>query len=227
MWGVIDQIVGVVADNPWAATGVAFAGAIIEAVAVLGILLPGTYILMAVAGAVAMAGLPITPILIVGILGAVIGDGVSYWLGRRYRTQLTAMWPFRTRPNLLVSATRFFERYGSMSVALCRFVPVLRSTVPLVAGMADMPVRRFFVANILSAFVWAPVHVLPAQFAGLSIDSIREGEWATAAMLGAAVLVAALLLFALHRLGTSRLPFIERWSKPFRRDTGARGRPAD
>lgn len=212
MWGVIDQVVDIVGGNPWLATGVAFAAAVIEAVAVLGILLPGTPILMAVAGAVAMAGLPITPIMIVAVAGAVIGDGISFWLGYRYRDRLTAMWPFKNRPSLLTSAERFFDRYGSWSVALCRFVPILRSTVPLVAGMAGMAKGRFLISNILSALVWAPAHVLPAQFAGLSMESLREGDWKKAALLAAIVLAAAVGLFALHRLGTTRLAFLERWS---------------
>ena len=68
------------------------------------------------------------------------------------------------------NAERFFDRYGIYSVALCRFVPVLRSTVPLVAGMAGMRQRRFVMANVASAFVWAPVHIYPAQLAGLSLE---------------------------------------------------------
>ncbi len=166
---------------------------------------------MAVAGAVAMAGLPITPILVVSILGAVIGDGISFWLGHRYRHRIAGMWPFRTRPGLLRAAEAFFARYGAGSVALCRFVPVLRSTVPLVAGMAGMAKGRFLLANIASALVWAPAHVLPAQFAGLSVEHLREGDWKTAALLGAVVLAAAAALFALHRIGTSPARDLGRW----------------
>jgi membrane protein DedA with SNARE-associated domain len=220
MWDLIGQIVALVADNPWLATGVAFAAAIVEAVAVLGILLPGTPILMAVAGAVAMAGLPITPILIVSIVGAVIGDGISFWFGYRYRHRLAGMWPFRTRPGLLLAAQAFFARYGATSVALCRFVPVLRSTVPLVAGMAGMAKGRFLLANVASALVWAPAHVLPAQFAGLSVKDLREGDWKTAALLGAIVLASAAALFALHRLGTSPAFSLDRWTGARRKASG-------
>lgn len=192
MWSWISGAAGLVADYPGLAILIAFAAAIIEAVAVLGILVPGTPILMAVAGAAAIAGMPMAPILIVAIAGAVIGDFISFWLGQRYSQRLRGMWPFRTRPALIGGAEAFFLRYGSMSVALCRFVPVLRSTVPLVAGMSGMSRKRFLVANVCSAFVWAPAHVLPAQFAGMSIERIGAGDWTMAALaLGAVVLTIA------------------------------------
>jgi membrane protein DedA with SNARE-associated domain len=206
MWSLISDVAALVGENPVLAIGVAFLAAIIEAVAVLGILLPGTPILMAVAGAAAIAGMPMTPILVVSIVGAVIGDGISFWVGHRYRDKLRGMWPFSKRPALMQGAEQFFKRYGTMSVALCRFVPVLRSTVPLVAGMAGMARSKFLFANICSALVWAPAHVYPAQFAGLSIERFREGDWGTALLFGAIVLAAAAAAFALHRFAPSGLP---------------------
>src|SRR5215472_14815987 len=189
MWSLINGAAALAAHYAIAAILIAFAGAVLEAVAVLGILVPGTPILMAVAAASAIAGMPMMPILIVSIIGAVIGDFVSYWLGYRFRFRLRGMWPFATRPALMAHAESFFHRYGTASVAICRFIPVLRSTVPLVAGMAGMARSRFLIANVSSAFVWAPAHVVPAQFAGLSLNELKAGDWAGAALCGAGLLV--------------------------------------
>ena len=138
MWSLINGAADLAAQYPVLAILIAFAASIIEAVAVLGIMIPGTPILMAVAAAGAMAGMSMMPIIIVSIIGAVIGDFVSFWLGHRFRFRLHGMWPFVKRPSLIGHAEKFFHRYGTGSVAICRFVPVLRSTVPLVAGMAGM-----------------------------------------------------------------------------------------
>lgn len=200
MWDIIAQATDVVARHPGLATLVAFAAAIVEAVAVLGILIPGTPILMAVAGAAALAGVPMTPIMVVAILGAVIGDGISFWIGGRYSGRLRGAWPFASRPWLVSRAEAFFRRYGTMSVALCRFVPVLRSTVPLIAGMAGMRRDRFLLANVCSAFVWAPAHVLPAQFAGLSILRLQDGDWQSAALWGGVLLACTAGAVCLHRI---------------------------
>jgi undecaprenyl-diphosphatase len=172
---------------------------------VLGILVPGTPILMAVAGAAAMAGQPMIPFLALSIVGAVIGDFLSFWVGSRFSLRLQRLWPFCRRPALMENAALFFERYGTASVALCRFVPVLRSTVPLVAGMAGMRQRRFVLANVTSAFVWAPLHIYPAQMAGLSLTRLEGGEWSAAILWGGIFLVGCAVAWGLHRVIMTRL----------------------
>jgi undecaprenyl-diphosphatase len=201
----INAIVDLVGQYPGWALTVAFAAAIIEAVALLGILIPGTPILMAVTGAAAIAGQPMLPFLTLSIIGAVIGDFVSFTVGGRYSARLRCVWPFSSKPDLMLQADRFFHRYGSASVALCRFVPVLRSTVPLVAGMAGMPRQRFVVANVASALIWAPAHVYPAQFAGLSIARLQDGDWQSASIWATALLACCAGGWMLHRRMTARL----------------------
>ena len=182
--GWMSDLLGLVALYPDWALAVAFLAAIIEAMAIVGTFIPGTFVVMAVAGAAAAAGQPMLPILGVAVLGAVIGDFLSYWIGFRFRFTVRGWWPLRQRPQIMAGADRFFARYGAFSVALCRFIPVLRSTVPLVAGIAGMSRRRFLFANVTSALVWAPAHVFPAQLAGLSIDRLRDGNWSDAVLLG-------------------------------------------
>jgi membrane protein DedA with SNARE-associated domain len=197
--GWMSGAIGLVAQNPEWALFAAFLAAIIEALAVVGSIIPGTFIVMGIAGAAAAAGQPMLPFLGVAILGAVVGDFLSYWIGHRFRFTIRQWWPLRTRPQIMAGADRFFARYGSFSVALCRFIPVLRSTVPLVAGIAGMPARKFLVANVASALVWAPAHVCPAQLAGLSIDRLRDGDWTSAAWMAAGVVLFGVAIWFLHR----------------------------
>jgi len=199
MWSTIDGAIALVAQYPdWALAGT-FVAAIVEALALVGAIVPGTFIVMGIAGAAAASGQPMLPFLAVAILGAVIGDFLSYWLGHTFRETVRNWPPFAARPGMIAGAERFFQRYGAYSVALCRFIPVLRSTVPLAAGIAGMERRRFVVANVASAFVWAPAHVGPAQLAGLTVDRLREGNWAQAAWLTAAVVVCALTVWVAHK----------------------------
>ena len=204
MWYCIDAIVDLVVLYPAGALGVVFLAATIEAVAVLGILIPGTPILMAVAGAAAMAGQSMVPFLVLSVIGAAIGDFLSFWVGQRFSVQLGGIWPFSSRPMLMENAVRFFDHYGIYSVALCRFVPVLRSTVPLVAGMAGMRQRRFVLANVASAFVWAPVHIYPAQLAGLSLGRLKDGDWQTAALWGTVLIAACAGAWAVYHAVIAR-----------------------
>lgn len=204
IWSWVNSIIGLVAQHPNWALAIVFVAAIIEAVAVIGIIVPGTPILMAVTGAAAAAGQPMLPFLALAIIGATIGDFLSFWFGARYAATLRTIWPFSRWPDLIGRADWFFDKYGVSSVALCRFLPILRSTVPLVAGMAGMRRKRFVLANVASAFVWAPAHVYPAQFAGLTLDALRDGNWLAASLWGGMLLVCAAGAWALHRLVVAR-----------------------
>ena len=91
-----------------------------------------------------------------GIMGAVLGDAISFWIGRKFGPLLPTIWPFRAHPERLVHGIRFFGRYGETSIFIGRFFGPLRAVAPLSAGMMNMPTGRFYVANILSAMIWAP-----------------------------------------------------------------------
>jgi undecaprenyl-diphosphatase len=199
MGGWIDAAIALVAENPEWALFIAFAAAVIEAVAVLGILVPGTPLVMAVAGAAAAAEYSMVPYLILVFLGAMIGDFISYGLGYRYRDRLRGFWILARRPGLMEAADRFFARHGGMSVVFCRFLPVLRCTVPLVAGMTRMNLRRFAIANIGSAALWSPVHVYPGLVAGMTIERLNKGDTDSALLWGAGLVAICVAFWLLHR----------------------------
>ena len=204
MWSWIDTASQLIVQYPtWALTA-AFAAAIIEAVAIVGTVIPGTFNLMGIAGAAAAAGQPMLPFLILAFIGAIIGDYISYWVGFRYRATLRHSWPFASRPQIIARADSFFERYGTYSVALCRFIPVLRSTVPLAAGLSGMEQRRFLIANVSSAAVWAVSHVYPAAFAGMTIERLRMGDWETASLWAGALVLSSALIWVVHRRAVAR-----------------------
>ena len=196
---LIASTIAMVAAHPILADAVAFAGAVVEAVAVVGLIVPGTPIVMAVAGTAALAGSSMLPIVLAAIAGAVLGDGISFWLGWRHGARIGRLWPLSRRPDLLPLAERFFARYGALAVALARFVPVLRNTVPVVAGMARMPMRRFLVANVASAAVWAPTHVYAAQLGGVALRSLQAGNWHASAFAGGGAALLLLGAVLLHR----------------------------
>ncbi|MFM1891393.1 MAG: hypothetical protein RLZ44_470, partial [Pseudomonadota bacterium] len=102
------------------------------------------------------------------------GDGLSYWLGRRYRAGLRDMWPFRLFPRTLEDGERFFLKYGGISVVLGRFFGPGRAAVPLIAGMLDMQPRAFLAANVGSALLWAPAYLLPGVVLGASLELASE-----------------------------------------------------
>jgi membrane protein DedA with SNARE-associated domain len=116
-----------------------------------------------------------------GILGACLGDAVSYWIGRYCGGSVPRLWPFRKDPGLIECGHRFFQRWGVLSICLGRFFGPLRAVVPLVAGMMAMPQGRFQAANIASAIVWLPLLMMPGAIAGNVFKDVEHfGEHAFA-----------------------------------------------
>ncbi len=152
----------------WLAVAI-FLTAFLETLVMVGLILPGVVMLFALATLAGGGALGIWPAMICAFIGAVLGDTISYGLGRRFHEQIKSWWPFRQHPGWIASGERFFLKYGGLSVATGRFVGPIRPIIPLVAGMMDMPVQRFWFANILSAIVWAPAYLVPGFLIGAAV----------------------------------------------------------
>jgi len=159
------------AHQDWA-SAVMFITAFGESFAFLSLLFPGTTLLIA-AGTLMRAGaIPYVAVTIAAILGAVFGDSVSYWIGRRFGGAVAKLWPFTRHPDLIPSGIRFFERHGGKSVFIGRFFGPVRAVIPLAAGIMRMPQRRFWAANVVSAIVWAPMLLLAGDLVGSAGDRL-------------------------------------------------------
>jgi membrane protein DedA with SNARE-associated domain len=97
-------------------------------------------------------------------VGAALGDWVSYWLGYHYHEQIRGMWPLKNHPKLFEKGHDLFARWGVWAVVLGRFSGPLRASVPIVAGITEMPWLKFQIANWGSAFLWAFVLLSPGTF---------------------------------------------------------------
>jgi membrane protein DedA with SNARE-associated domain len=159
------------AHSNWAAA-VMFVTAFGESFAFISLLVPGTTVLIA-AGTLMSAGtLPYGPVLIGAVAGAVLGDSVSFWIGRRFGGAIARLWPFSRNPDLLPRGIRFFERHGGKSVFIGRFFGPIRAVIPLAAGIMRMARIRFWFANVTSAIVWAPMLLLVGDAVGEAGDRL-------------------------------------------------------
>ncbi|MBK1733442.1 bifunctional DedA family/phosphatase PAP2 family protein [Thiococcus pfennigii] len=194
MEALFQQFLAWVAAHPGWANLILFLTALAESLAIVGVLVPGVLIML-VAGALIAAGvLDLHLAWAAATLGAVLGDALSYALGRVLKDHVRRIWPFSRHPESLVRGERFFARYGVKSVVFGRFVGPIRAVVPLIAGTMGMGVRRFLVANVLSAVVWAPAYLLPGIVFGASLTLAAEA--ATRLVILALILIALLWLAA-------------------------------
>lgn len=135
-----------------------------ESLAIISLIVPATAILLGAGALIGTGVISFIPVLIAASLGAVIGDWLSYWLGKHYHKQVISSWPLSKYPKLVYCSEQFFQRYGALGVFVGRFFGPFRAIVPLIAGTMHMPATKFNLANISSAPIWAFVLLAPGAF---------------------------------------------------------------
>ncbi|HEX5886944.1 MAG TPA: VTT domain-containing protein [Pyrinomonadaceae bacterium] len=150
----------------------------------VGFFLPGDSLLV-VAGLFAATGqLNVAVLLSSLFVAAVVGDAVGYYTGakmgpRLFRRQKSLLF----RPSHLQRAHDFYAKYGGKTIIIARFVPIVRTFAPIVAGAAQMPYRKFVVFNVAGGFLWVFSMVLTGYFLGtllrdkLGINLDEHIEW--------------------------------------------------
>ncbi len=200
-----DLMTWVHAHPHWAGLFVLVVSAL-ESLLVVGLFVPGSVVMFGLGAMIAAGSMDLLPTLIWATLGAVLGDGSSYFIGRHYHQRLRVIWPFRKYPQMIARGVDFFHKHGGKSIFLARFVGPVRPLLPAVAGMLDMPARRFFLFNTSSALLWSPAYIMPGVLFGASLGVVAEIAGHLALLLA---LLVALLWFSwwlMRRLTRSLQP---------------------
>ena len=133
---------------------VAFITAFAETALVVGLLVPGSTLLLLLGALTATAQIDFAGIFWFGVAGAVLGDNFNYWLGKRYGQRWRRDGVWFLKPEHFEQAHAFFNRNGAKSVFLGRFIPSIKEIAPFVAGSVGMRQRTFFFWNLLGGIGW-------------------------------------------------------------------------
>jgi len=135
--------------------------------------LPGDSLLFA-AGAFAAKGfLNIFWLIFLLILAAVSGDTSNYWIGHFFGRKILAHPKIPINPNHIKKTEEFFDKYGGKTIILARFVPIVRTFAPFVAGIGKMNYSKFISFNIIGGVAWVLVGTLAGWFFG-NIPFVRK-----------------------------------------------------
>jgi membrane protein DedA with SNARE-associated domain len=202
----LDQLIAFVSANAWLGYLTLFLAALLEAVPVIGSVIPGSTIILALSALVPGGELQLEWVLLAAIAGALCGDGSAFIVGHRSQREILSAWPLTNYPRVVAQSEAFFGRWGALAVFFARFVPPIRAFVPITAGASGMPPLRFFAVNIPAILLWAPAHVLPGvlaisalhQYAGISHHTgIAKHYWMLSVLGGA--LIVALAVWTIRR----------------------------
>jgi len=186
----LDSLTGWLTANPqWLGLAI-FLVACIECLAIAGIIVPGTVLLFAVAVLAGSGALSLHETLLLGFLGGLLGDAISYTLGRRFHQNIRRLPLLRHHPEWIGSAETYFQRYGIASLLVGRFIGPLRPMLPMVAGMFDMPLPRFIAVSLISAAGWSLAYLLPGWATGAAMRlPLPEGFWPQAGVVAAGLAI--------------------------------------
>jgi membrane-associated protein len=145
----------------------------IETGLVLTPFLPGDSLLFAAGALAALGSLNIWIIVPLLIVAAILGDTSNYWIGHFFGEQMIANPKIPIKKEHIEKTKAFFDKYGGKTIILARFVPIVRTFAPFVAGVGKMHYNTFISYNIIGGILWVVLFTLAGFFFG-NIPSIKE-----------------------------------------------------
>ncbi|MCX6697357.1 MAG: VTT domain-containing protein [Methanoregula sp.] len=158
--------------------------------------LPGDSLLF-VSGAAAASGiLDLQLLIVVFIFGAIIGDTVNYWIGNYVGLHVfLERFPNFVKKEYIDRTYEFYEKYGGATIVVARFVPVVRTFAPFLAGVGTMQYRRFLFYNIVGGVLWTFVVVLAGYYFG-TFSIVKENMSLLIFLVLLATLVTVIIIIA-------------------------------
>jgi len=132
--------------------------------------LPGDSLLFVVGTLAAAGGMDIGLVMAVLVAAALCGDNVNYWIGRSAGRRVMSRW---VNPVYLQRTHDFYERHGGKTIIIARFVPIVRTYVPFVAGLGAMPYGRYIAFCVAGALLWVGSLCLAGYFFG-NIPAVKS-----------------------------------------------------
>jgi len=205
---VLDRIIDLLRpymEPPWGYL-IVFVATFLENSVGAGVIVPGETLVI-IGGFYARLGeLWLPAVSFVAVVGAILGDNLGYWIGRRYGRGFLERHGRKlfVTPERLEAAEDYYRRHGGKTVFLGRFIPVVRSVGFIVAGVAHMEWKRFIVYDVAGAIIWGVGHSALGYALGASYE--RWERYATP--VGLAILAILLVL-----IGGSKLLAVRRRMK--------------
>lgn len=171
VYGIIEIITTMIQSHPESSQWIIFSIAFVESMAILGSIFPGTFLLTPIGMMLGSNVLPLFNTLISIVMGAFIGDGVSYLIGVYYHSRIENLSWVKKHQGMYDWFKSFIEKHGILSLVIGRFVGPLRSSVPLFAGLLGMSSTVFLLGIIPSILLWTVAYLAPGFLIGRPVVS--------------------------------------------------------
>lgn len=162
--------------------------------------LPGDSLLFAAGAFAALGSLNIVVVLVLLIVAAILGDTCNYWIGHFFGQKLVDNPKVPIRKEHIEETQRFFEKHGGKTIILARFVPIVRTFAPFVAGIGKMTYGKFISYNIIGGVAWVLLASMAGYFFG-NIPVVKENF---------SIIIIAIVLISVIPMA---IPIVKKWFK--------------
>ena len=159
----------------------------------LGLLIPGSAIILFMGALAAKGYFNLAGLICCIVIGAIIGDNINYSIGKKYGAKILKKSFCFVKPIHFKKGEKFFERHGSKSVFIARFIPSMKETIPLIAGILGMDRLSFVTWNTLGVVGWTLLWTLSGYFFTQSLDVVKI--WLIVTGISLAILFSSFILF--------------------------------
>jgi len=149
---------------------IALLAAILETTIGVGLIIPGSTIILFMGALTAKGYFDLGDLIWFAVIGAIIGDNINFFIGKKYGLKIFKNGFWFIKPAYFEKGGEFFEKHGSKSVFIGRFIPGIKEVIPLIAGTFGMKRLPFMIWNILGAIGWSLIWILPGYFFAQSLD---------------------------------------------------------
>lgn len=213
-----------IAANPgWAIAFVAITS-LIDALLIVGYIVPSYILLLGVGALIALELLPLGPLLLAAVAGALTGDLLNYWLGRRYLDSWSRHHRLLRYRDTMESTREIFRRRGGIALVVSRLLGPARPVGPMIAGAIRMSLPKFVLWAVPSCTLWALLYIVPGVALGASLQMAAEVATRLALLLLGAIALVLLIAWIASLLVRGSAYYAERnlhrllaWSARHRR----------
>ena len=177
---------------------IAFLVALLETTIGAGLFIPGSTILLFMGALAAKGYFDLGDLLWFAAIGAIIGDNINYFVGKKYGYKIFAKGFWFIKPAHFKKGEEFFKRHGSKSIFIGRFIPGFKEIIPLIAGTFGMKRLPFMAWNILGAIGWSLIWILPGYFFAQYLDLTKI--WLTRGGLFLMIIIALFIVFYILKI---------------------------
>lgn len=194
--GWVKDVYDWIQANPSWTGALIFLFAFTESILLVGIVFPGAAFLVSLGALIGLGVLDFYTAWLWASLGGFVGDGISFWIGYKYKQKLLKIWPIYKFPDLIGKGKTFFAKHGGISVFIGRFIGPIRPIIPAIAGMMGMGVKRYVIISLVASILWAPFYLLPGMLFGSAMETMAK----VAVKMSVLVLVLVVLIWVVYWL---------------------------